>query len=82
MSVRYAIRFTTPDGVIFHMQGLPKLQDGDDGFQFAVLYATHKHAVDATRAWKLRTAIEAMKRQGTVVHIVEVKCEFGEEFTV
>ena len=64
------------------MQGLPKLQEGSDGFEFAVLYASHKHALDSTRTWKMRTMIEAMKQRGTVVHIVEVQCSLGEEFVV
>ena len=80
MTVRYAIRFTTEHGVGFHLQGLPRLEPGDSGFAFAVLYATHKHAVESTR--KMRRMIEAIKSQGGEVHIVEVKCELGAESVV
>ena len=79
--IRYAIRFTTDSGSFYHVQGLPNLKVGDDGFGFAVLYASYEHAKQATKTWKLRTAIKARTYRAKI-HIVEVECKVRDEYPI
>jgi hypothetical protein len=74
--IRHAIRFTskTTGEQWWHSQELPTKYD-TSRFGMAILYASVKHAEDATKTWRFRQYLESGTRSFEIVPII---CEVPE----